>query len=123
MEGVAVVLEVQKDGDASVSQIHGKLIKADYHGLVIQERTQTSIVALDIVLDAYRADKQGKIVRRKVRYMIAQQVRQHLLDRHGLAFDLIKALSPSNAKKLHDNIDHFNLGHRHREREDQAEDD
>ena len=116
MQGEDVILELQDADDLHPRIVQGKLLRASYHGIAIQEANQTSIIDLSIVQDIYPASKQGKVVRRRLRYIVALQVRQHLLDRHGMQFDLIRALTPKVAKQLHDKIDHSNLGHRHKDR-------
>jgi len=99
-------------------ELEGKVLSADASGLVILVKNKPIIVEARDILDIHRSSLPSKIVRRKMRYIPPWQARQHLLDRHGLQWDLIKMLAVKSAGALHDKIDHTNLGHQHRESEE-----
>lgn len=111
MVGKAVKLELIVDGEAAT--VEGTLLAASWQGLAVKTKTATRVVDIDEVVSAAPL-RTSKLVRRWMRFIPSWQARQHLLDRHGLEYDLLKALLPDQAKLLHDRLNHKNLGHRHR---------
>lgn len=93
----------------------GEVLAATSDAIVLRTGAGTSVVELVRVIDISLADPATKIVRRKVRPATIQLVRQHLLDRHGMQWDLMKLTRPSAALALHNLTDHSNLGHQHRD--------
>jgi hypothetical protein len=111
--GTRVVVEVSAGGDSWTHE--GEVIAAKATDLAIKTKTDTVIIDMNFVDDIRPADPIVKVVRRKVRPVVLAQVKQHLLDRHGYPWDLVRAATPSLAMQMHDNINHDQLGHRHRE--------
>lgn len=109
-----VLLEVQQGGDESPWELEGTLMAVSDVGVVVKTGDGTHIFLQEHILDISKSSIPRKIVRRKIRYIIAAQARQHLLDRHGMPWDLTKMLRPDAAREMHDKTDHSNLGHQHR---------
>lgn len=57
-----------------------------------------------------------RLTRRWIQGTSAMNVRQHLLDRHGMPFSFIKAMDDTQAFEAHDKINHSDLGHAHGEK-------
>ena len=122
--GEQVIVEMHSSGgDGDTIELEGLLQAADLQaGLVLQTREGSIIIpAIDLV-DVYKASAPKKIVRRRIRYIPEPQAKQHLLDRHGMEWDLIKMLSPKRAHDVHNAFSHNNLGHRHQPRETEGTD-
>lgn len=114
MAGKVVTLTVRQDDDPGYVDIEGKLVAATYDGIVLQLRTGAQIYPIGLLVHARLGPRLGKLTRRKLRPIPKSQSRQHLADRHGISFDLVKHLTPEAALDLHNAIDHDNLGHNHR---------
>lgn len=108
-----VTVEVQGDDDVSSWTIEGLLIAVGDAGVVVKNSDGPQIVMRHHILDIKKTVMSRKIVRRKIRHIVMQQVRQHLLDRHGMPWDLVKMMRPDSAFQAHESIDHSNLGHQH----------
>ncbi len=62
-----------------------------------------------------------KITRKSLLPATAENVRQHLVDRHGYGVTDIEKMTPEQALAWHDNdLDHANLGHDHAKKVEQA---
>jgi hypothetical protein len=100
--------------ETDYATIEGEVLATTSDAIVLRTKAGTSVVELSRMIDIRLADPATKIVRRKIRPATIQLVRQHLLDRHGMQWDLMKLTSPSSALALHELTDHTNLGHQHR---------
>lgn len=118
LRGEQVVIELDDEELLTPTELQGRLIEADReNGLVVETKVGTMIVPMTDVLAVEKATPPGKIVRRTIRPIPLSQVKQHLLDRHGLGWDIVKAMTAKSCLDLHNKIDHSNLGHRHRAKE------
>ncbi len=115
-----VTVEVQEEEDTSPWAVEGVLIAISDAGVVVKNSDGSHILLFDVVIDVSKAMTSRKIIRRKLRFITAQQARQHLLDRHGVPWDLTKVLTAANAFEMHSRIDHSNLGHQHRTQEEEG---
>lgn len=98
-------------------EVEGRVVAATETGLVIQTRSSVVIVDAKYILDVDIIVKTTpkRLVKRWIRDTDADSVKQHLLDRHGMPFDLVSApgIDPSRLLEMHSKIDHGNLGHGH----------
>lgn len=115
-----VTVQVDTSADTSLIddfiEVTGKCVAVSRNGMVISNMQDTKIIKLEEILDVEEASKKadGQLTRRRwLREVIESSARQHLLDRHGYPFDLTKGLTPDGALKLHQQLDHSNLGHVH----------
>lgn len=124
MIGTNVVVEhnSSESGNGSV-KTEGKILRVGAPGIVLESRLKTEIIPLRFIIDLYPFTPPRKVVRRKVRFIVPHQSRQHLLDRHGMPWDLIKFTTDDTASNMHLLIDHTNLGHQHRAPEDNSPDE
>lgn len=122
MIGGNVVVEHNGSESGSI-KTEGKILRVGAPGIVLESRLKTEIIPLDRIIDCYPFVPPRKVVRRKVRFMPEHQSRQHLLDRHGMLWDLIKFTTDTTAWSMHNLIDHTNLGHQHRHPEDDSPDE
>lgn len=108
------------DTDDDFKEYEGKVVRADESGLVLETRHGTRIIRANRILDADVSIKSTvrRLVRRWLREPTPATVRQHLLDRHGMPFDLISAKEMDNEAyyHMHQGINHAGLGHRHGEK-------
>lgn len=109
-----IVLVEVRSPDGEINKSDGTLLGIDVQGIVFESKGKVSIIPLEAVIDINPFTAPRKVVRRKVQAVLERRARQHLLDRHGLLWDLIKFVSEKTAYIMHDKIDHSNLGHQHR---------
>jgi hypothetical protein len=116
-EGKRVI--VQEDithlgSDEDFREVEGTVGKADATGLVLQTSKGVTIIPVARILDV-EVKLPNRLQRRWLREAGASTVRQHLLDRHGMPFDLIAAQGVDHKLylEMHSKIDHGNLGHQH----------
>jgi hypothetical protein len=109
-----VVVEFTRVGSSETIKAEGMLLKAGAQGIVFESKGKTEIIPLWAIIDLYAFTAPRKVVRRKVQALLSKRARQHLLDRHGILWDLIKFTTEATAFAMHERIDHSNLGHQHR---------
>lgn len=105
-------LSTERDGE-----ITGKVLAVGKDGLVVRHRGNARIVPLIDILDCKEVmrPRRKKVLRRVVRRITGEAIKQHLADRHALFVDLCNAISVEDAHVIHNLINHSNLGHYHRE--------
>lgn len=110
-----VVVQVKDDMGDGVREIEGKVLASDRTGLVIQTRSGTSIINTSEIedIEVIVPNMQRRLIKRWIQEIEPGSVRQHLVDRHGMPFDLINALPDGNAVQVHNQLPHGNLGHDH----------
>ncbi len=116
MVGKDVSIERYDPSEPMKASTHltGELLAFGAGGLVVRTKDGVEIIETLSVVDVVEAAPNRKIIRRKVRYIPTHQARQHLLDRHNIPWSLVREMTPETAHKLHERIDHHDLGHRHR---------
>lgn len=116
--GKILVVQVTVVGvdDEDYREVRGKCLVANAAGLVIQTRSRSEMVNMADVIDVDIEPKMKRLTRRWLGEIEDDAVRQHLLDRHGMPFDLIKSMDVHMAVALHDKINHQPLGHRHEDK-------
>lgn len=101
----------------SDEEISGKVLGVGKDGVVVRHRGNARIVLIDEILDYQEVvrPRRKKVLRRVVRRITGDAIKQHLADRHALFVDLCNAIGVEDAYKMHNNINHQNLGHYHRD--------
>jgi len=119
--GKFLVVQVEVDSDdEDFREVEGKCLVATSSGLVVQTKSKSELLEMGRVIDIDVIELVRRLSVRWLDHVSPAAVRQHLLDRHGLRFDLLKVMDVETAVKLHDGIDHTALGHRHGEKEKRA---
>lgn len=118
-----VVVEYTRPDGTETNKADGILKAVGEAGIVFESKGRTEIIPWPHVVDIYAFTPPRKVVRRKVQHLLTRRSRQHLLDRHGMLWDLIKFISEKTAFQMHERIDHSNLGHQHRAPGDTREDE
>ena len=109
---------MRADGDDH-EVVTGRIENISDQAIIIRTRGGSEVITNAWILDTPTVvppRKNSKVVIRKLR-KLETTVRQHLVDRHGLAVDLANALTEEQAVTYHDRVNHSNLGHRHIESE------
>lgn len=112
--GKVLVVQVEVDlDDEDFREITGKCLVANAAGLVVQTRSRSEMIEMSKIIDLDVQVKPRRLVRRWIEVIDDEGLRQHLLDRHGLPFEMVRACSASDAVILHNSVDHSKLGHEH----------
>jgi hypothetical protein len=102
--------------DGSATEREGKVEAASAAGIAFKEKGKSSVDLYEIhqiyEIDAL-PEAPKKIRQKKLKPIEEGQVRQHLVDRHGMPVSKANELTEAQATELHDRIDHKDLGHRH----------
>lgn len=120
--GKQVILHLIQD-DNSIVELEGKVEDASEVGMAFKEKGKRDV---DLVLPekieeiALAPEKPKKIVQKKLKPVTETNVRQHLVDRHGMPRSQANEMADDDALKLHDGIDHADLGHKHETEDDEA---
>lgn len=102
-----------KDSPTGIEFIEGVLLAAELTGVAVQASKGVKLLPIEAVYDAELVVPTRKLVRRKLKPTSQSQVRQHLIDRHGMPVDLVQSMTNDVAYMVHWKIDHRNLGHQH----------
>jgi hypothetical protein len=111
---VVAINVMREDGDDH-EVVQGRVEAISDLAIIIRTRGGSEVITNSWILDApsiVPPRKNSRVIVRKLR-PLETTVRQHLVDRHGLAVDLTNSLTEGQAITYHDRIDHSNLGHRH----------
>jgi hypothetical protein len=120
MLGVNVSIQIDRP-DPETRQdftvLEGRILRVEQRDFAIKTQFKTWIIPLAELLEIERLEgRRRALTVRYLRVFEAGEVRQHLLDRHGLAHDLLTNVDQEVAMELHNRIDHSHLGHRHEPR-------
>lgn len=122
-DGKQVILHrIQEDGSAE--ELEGKIEAASPAGIAFKEkgRRDVDLVMPDEIDNIELAPEKPKtIVQKKLKPVTINNVRQHLVDRHGFARSQANGLSDDDAYEIHEAIDHSDLGHKHVAEEEEEE--
>lgn len=105
------------DGDVP-TEITGKVLAVSNTGVVVRFKGNPRIILIEDILDHNEVSRprRKRVVRRVVRRIPAEvSVKQHLADRHALFMSLVHAIDEETAHEIHEQINHSDLGHFHRE--------
>ena len=124
-EGKNVILHLIKS-DGTVEELTGTVESANEHGMAFKPKGKRDFVLvepkdIEEITEAPQALK--SIPQKKLKPIADGSVRQHLLDRHGYQRSVVNGMTDEQAVKLHDEIDHKDLGHRHMSAEEVAKAD
>lgn len=102
-------------------EVTGKVIAVSNAALVIQGRSDVAMIEVGDILEIEEVlkftNKDSLIVRELAR-VTGEAARQHLLDRHGMQIEKIRAMSVDTAVWTHSQLhDETHLGHVHGHRE------
>lgn len=78
------------------------------------------IEATDILEIEILRNPNMKLTVRKLRILKPHEVRQHLIDRHGMSVESVDSMDDLAAYMLHGAIDHSGLGHSHEDKKKSA---
>jgi hypothetical protein len=102
--------------DKSIEEREGKVEAASAHGIAFKEKGKSSVDLYEVAqIEEIQAAPEApkKIRQKKLKPVEEGQVRQHLVDRHGMPVSKANELDEKAATELHDRIDHSDLGHKH----------
>lgn len=120
MLGVSVSIQIDRpdpDTGESFTVLEGRILRVEAPNFAIRTQFKTWIIPLGELLEIERLEgRRRALTVRYLRVFEASEVRQHLLDRHGLAHDLLTNIDQEVAMELHNRMDHSHLGHRHEPR-------
>ena len=117
--GKIVVVQVDvkpiSDDDDTFREVTGKCMAATLDGLVIQQKSTVELIKMMDILDVevVTLKRTTRLVRRYVEVVTDSTARQHLLDRHGLPFEVVRSLTPTDGVMFHSAVKHDALGHGH----------
>lgn len=124
-DGKQVILHlVQEDGSAK--EMEGKVEAASEAGMAFKEKGKRDVELImpsDIEEIAFAPEKPKRITQKKLKPVTVTNVRQHLVDRHGMSRSEANSITDEEALELHDQVDHKDLGHKHVSDEDENEGD
>lgn len=106
------------DGD-----ITGKVLSVSKDGVVVRFKGNARIILLGDIVQFKEVirPRRKRVVRRVIRRIEGEALKQHLADRHAMFVSLCDAVDAETAKKIHDQINHEHLGHYHRSPEEALE--
>jgi hypothetical protein len=111
------VILVAKGEDDQAHEYEGLVTGGSAAGLAFKPKGKREVVLVepgDIEDIRLAPAKAKKMVQKKVKEIAEGNMRQHLVDRHGLTLQQGNDLTEEDAVKLHDKYgDHKGLGHRH----------
>lgn len=109
---IVVQVEVNND-DEDFREVRGKCLAGNEGGLVVQTRTSAVMIPLVDIIDVDIEPKNRRLIKRYIDPIDPDGARQHLLDRHGLPYDMLRQVSPAESVLMHAAADHGKLGHEH----------
>jgi len=110
------VILVALDDEGNAHEYEGYCQGASAAGLAFKEKGKrdTVLVEPSKIEDIREApSKPRKMIQKKMKPITEGNVRQHLVDRHGLSLKEGNELTEEEAAKAHSALDHSGLGHRH----------
>lgn len=117
MVGVSVVIQVDRTDPTTKKDftvLEGRILRVESGEFAIQTQAKTMIIPLSELLEIERKEGQRRtLTLRYLRRMESTEIRQHLLDRHGVPYDVVAALDEEAGMEYHNRIPHQLLGHRH----------
>lgn len=105
-----------EDGHSAI-EIEGTVLSTNQAiGIVIKPKgkTMSELIKTGEIEDVRLVPVTIKAIKAKeIKAVTLDNVRQHLVDRHGFALTLINSADDERALKMHAEIDHSDLGHTH----------
>jgi hypothetical protein len=125
LEGKKVVVQYTEQGevDGEVKEAHGVLEKANELGLLFKPkgRASTLIFAEQVVgLEEDTSVPEDKIRQKRLNPVEDKAVKQHLVDRHGIALSAVNSMDETQAVSVHNQVHESDtakeIGHFHKEK-------
>lgn len=105
-----VIVETVVDNESET--VTGKVLRVGNDSILLSRRSVTEIILVTHITEI--RIKRTRVVVRLLRELTkADDIRQHLADRHAVFISVLRMISPDTAMKMHDRIDHRDLGHKH----------
>jgi hypothetical protein len=111
--GEILTVEVLPLAGEDPRDVQGKLLGVGPAGIVVEVDGDPMIIDRDRILDIRKGIPVRKMVRRKISFIPEARMRQHLLDRHSITWSMARVMTPATAARVHKNMNHDDLGHRH----------
>ncbi len=105
-----------KQEDGTLAEVVGKIMVATEAGIGFKPKGKPGVELLnlsDVEEIGAAPTKPKTISKKKLAPVTAEQVRQHLADRHGIEIKWCRDATDEAAQEFHDSIDHGVLGHDH----------
>lgn len=119
----SVVLQrIQEDGE--LIELEGKVEAASEQGMAFKEKGKRDVILIlpaeiEEIEEAPETPK--RIAQKTLKLVKVTNVRQHLVDRHGMLRSDANSMTDEAAMEYHDEIDHSDLGHKHESEEEEAD--
>lgn len=112
-KSIIVQVEIIGSDDEDYREVRGKCVAANEGGVVVQTRSTAEIIKLSHIIDIDIELKSRRLVRRWIDPIDPEGIRQHLIDRHGMIFDMVRGIDVPNSVLMHAAVNHVILGHEH----------
>lgn len=102
--------------DGADEYIDGHVEKASEVGLAFKRKGRRDIDPIfpDAIQDIKALEKPAAKLKQKKQLPVStDRVKSHLVTAHGFRLSVVNAMSPEDAEKEHNSIDHSDLGHNH----------
>ncbi len=110
--------------DGSVEELEGRVEAASAAGLAFKEKGKRDVILIlpqEIEEIEAAPETPKKLAQKTLKAVTRTNVRQHLLDRHGLTRPEANAMTDEAAWDMHEEADHSELGHKHEEDDEEAD--
>lgn len=115
-------VKITLTGEYAESSGEGKVEAASTTGVAFKPKGKGTVIVLPVdVQEIEAAPIVKKITRKSMLLASLDNVRQHLVDRHGYKVGDIETMTPEGALEFHATLEHGELGHDHKREPAQAE--
>lgn len=122
--GKMVDLKMRVEGNEEPVEVTGRVVAGNELGIAFKaksQRVQDIIDANDIIEITEAVSARLRLVsQKKLREVTPPNIKRHLADYHGWVRSQLNEMSETEAIRLHDEIDHTDLGHCHSDEVAQA---
>jgi hypothetical protein len=113
---------IKLSGEYAESSGEGKVEAASIKGVAFKPKGKGTVIVLPSDVEAIEAAPLVKKITRKSMLPVSfENVRQHLVDRHGYKVGDIETMTPEGALEFHATLEHTELGHDHKKEPAQVE--
>jgi hypothetical protein len=107
-------VNIKLTGEYAELSGEGKVEAASTMGVAFKPKGKGTVIVLPSDVDAIEAAAVvKKITRKSMLPVTLDNVRQHLVDRHGYKVSDIEQYTPEQALEFHSTLEHAELGHDH----------
>lgn len=115
-------VNIKLSGEYAELSGEGKVEAASTMGVAFKPKGKGTVIVLPSDVEAIEASAVvKKITRKSMLPATLDNVRQHLVDRHGYKVSDIEQYTPEQALEFHNSLEHGELGHDHKKAEASAE--